>query len=190
LLDFEVSGMSRAAASRSRDAVLREIQRPAPPSPDLTAAGGEFRPLYAVPAPADAGGWYERGVELEADDPEEAIAAYRRAAELAPDLADAHINLGRLLHERGELAAAELRYRQALAARPGDSTAHFNLGVALQDLGRLDEAASCYAAALAADPTLADAHYNLATVYEQLGRHAEAFQHLRTYRALTAGAPR
>ena len=98
------------------------------------------------------------------------MAAYRRALEIDPGLADAHVNLGRLLHEQGETAEAERHYRQALAARPDDATAAFNLGVALQDLGRLREAADAYEAALAVDRTLADAHYNLAGDLRRAGR--------------------
>ena len=62
--------------------------------------------------------WYERGCELEASDPAAAIVAYGRALAGRPDLADAHNNLGRLLHDRGELAAAESHYRLAVCAAP------------------------------------------------------------------------
>lgn len=137
--------------------------------------------------PDGAGDWYERGSELEEVSPEEAMAAYRRALELDPGLADAHVNLGRLLHERGEAAEAERHYRLALAVRPEDATAAFNLGVALQDLGRLAEAAEAYEKALEIDRSLADAHYNLAGLYERLGQPEAAFRHLRTYRTLIQG---
>jgi tetratricopeptide (TPR) repeat protein len=137
--------------------------------------------------PEGAEDWYERGGELEEVAPEEAIAAYRRALEIDPGLADAHVNLGRLLHESGRTAEAEQCYRLALAARPEDETAAFNLGVALQDLGRLEEAAEAYESALEIDRELADAHYNLAGLYERLGRPEAAFRHLRTYRTLIQG---
>jgi tetratricopeptide (TPR) repeat protein len=149
-------------------------------------------PLRTPPAdppdqPPGAADWYERGEELEEDAPEEAMAAYRSALEIDPRLADAHLNLGRLLHERGETAAAEAHYRQALAVRPDDATAAFNLGVALQDLGRLEEAAEAYESALAIDRSLADAHYNLSGLYERLNQPEAAFRHLRTYRTLIQG---
>jgi tetratricopeptide (TPR) repeat protein len=137
--------------------------------------------------PDGAEDWYERGSELEEVSPEEAMAAYRQALEIDPGLADAHVNLGRLLHERGEAAEAERHYRLALAIRPEDATAVFNLGVALQDLGRLAEAAEAYEKALEIDRSLADAHYNLAGLYERLGQPEAAFRHLRTYRTLIQG---
>jgi tetratricopeptide (TPR) repeat protein len=149
-------------------------------------------PLRTVEAepdeePEGAADWYERGSELEEVSPEEAMAAYRRALEIDPGLADAHVNLGRLLHESGRAAEAERHYRLALAARPEDPTAAFNLGVALQDLGRLQEAAEAYESALEIDRDLADAHYNLSGLYERLGQPEAAFRHLRTYRTLIQG---
>jgi len=134
--------------------------------------------------PAGAADWYERGCELEEEAPAEAVAAYVRALELDPDLPDAHLNLGRLLHEGGDAARAERHYRLALSSRPGDATAAYNLGVVLQDLGRLDEAVAAYEAALEADGSLADAHYNLAGIHEEQGRREAAFRHLRTYKTL------
>lgn len=128
--------------------------------------------------------WYELGWELEATAPAEAARAYRRALDLDPGHADAHLNLGRLLHEEGDPAAAREHYARAAQLRPGDATAVFNLGVALQDLGRPREAADAYRRALTADPCYADAHYNLAAVYESLDQPALALQCLKAYRAL------
>jgi tetratricopeptide (TPR) repeat protein len=146
--------------------------------------------IQAEPEPParDAEGWFERGVELEAGDAEQARRAYLRAIELEPAHADALVNLGRLLHERGDVADAAERYRRALAVRPGHATAAYNLGVALEDLGRLDEAVDAYRAALRVDDTLADAHYNLAGLYEQTGNRPAALRHLKSYRTLARPA--
>jgi len=128
--------------------------------------------------------WYELACELEEGSPQKARDAYRRAIELDPDHADAHTNLGRLLHEAGQLAEAEAHYRRALAARPGDVTAAFNLAVAFEDEGRAEEAVSGYQRVLDEDPRFADAHYNLARLYEHLGREVAAVRHLKAYRKL------
>ena len=133
---------------------------------------------------ATAGEWYELGCELEESDAEEAAGAYERALSIDPMLADAHVNLGRLLHEqRAPLRAAE-HYQRALAIDPGHETAAFNLGVALEDLGRLDEAVEAYERALEIDDTLSDAHFNLAGILERRGDKPAALRHLKACRSL------
>lgn len=161
LFDFELSELAREASTLPLRTVRDEREKP-----------------------EDAADWYERACELEDESPEEALAAYRRALELDPDLSDAHLNLGHLLHERGDFAAAELHYRRALELLPDDPTPAFNLGVLLQDSRRLDEAVRSYETALEIDPSFADAHYNLAGLYEERGEPEAAFRHLRTYRTL------
>jgi tetratricopeptide (TPR) repeat protein len=167
LLDFQVADLERQASSLVRHAEKKE---------------------EAKAAPADresAESWYAHGCELEADDDlDAATAAYRRALEIDPGLPDAHLNLGRLRHEIGDLAGAEEHYRAAADAQPDEPTAVFNLGVVLQDRRRLEEAAAAYEKALALDGRFADAHYNLAGIYETLGRRQAAFRHLRTYKTL------
>ena len=132
----------------------------------------------------DAGDWYDLACDLEACDAGQARDAYRRALELDPEHVDARVNLGRLLHEAGETAAAEAHYRMALESRPDDVTAAFNLGVALEDLKRPQEAAAAYEQVLSSDPSYADAHYNLAHLCERLGRPRTALRHLQLYRNL------
>jgi len=136
-------------------------------------------------AELDADAWYEMGVHLEVAAPDDARDAYRRALELAPSHADAHINLGRLLHEQGELAAAEEQYRAALAVRPDSVDAAFNLGVALEDRGRSDEAVGVYERLVKRERGCADAHFNLARLYERSGRTIASLRHLKEYKRLT-----
>jgi Flp pilus assembly protein TadD len=130
--------------------------------------------------------WFALGYELEATELAEAIRAYREAVRLDPEHADAHVNLGRLLHERGKVAAAARHYRRAAALRPKDPTAAYDLGVALQDLGRFEEAAEAYGAAIELAPSHADTYFNLSAVCERLGREALAIRHLKTYRQLVS----
>ena len=124
--------------------------------------------------------WFDLGVDLEAVSPEDAPAAYLRALELDPSHSDAHVNIGRLLQEAGESAAAEQHYNLALSAEPDNVLAAFNLGTLFEDMGRLDDAISAYKRA----SSLADAHYNLSRLYELVGEHGEALKHLKTYRSL------
>jgi tetratricopeptide (TPR) repeat protein len=159
---------------------------------DVASLANEVAPLARQAAadalhaaePVSGDDWYTIGCELELCDPEQALEAYRRAIEQEPAHADAHLNLGRLLHEAGRVDEAETHYRRALAVRPGDATAAYNLGVALEDLGRGPEAERAYESALEADPANADAHFNLSRLCERLGQPQRALRHLQAYRGL------
>jgi tetratricopeptide (TPR) repeat protein len=128
---------------------------------------------------------YQLGCNLEEVAPEAARVAYQRALTLEPDFAEAHVNLGRLMHESGDLPFAEEHYRAALALRPGDATAQFNLGVVLEDRGRFAEALAMYEATVITVPNHADAHFNAARLYDRGGNYEAALRHLRTYKSLT-----
>jgi tetratricopeptide (TPR) repeat protein len=122
---------------------------------------------------------------LEGTSPQEAQSAYRRILDREPTFADAHVNLGRMLHESGDVYAALVHYRAALAIRPHDATAAFNVGVALEDLGASVDAITAYRQAIETDARNPDAHYNLARLLEQSGKSDLAVRHLLLYRQLT-----
>jgi tetratricopeptide (TPR) repeat protein len=127
---------------------------------------------------------YQRACALESSHPDQARAAYRKVLEREPEFAEAHVNLGRLLHESGDVYAALVHYRAALSIRPGDATAAFNAGVALEDLGAVADAITAYRRAIESDPNNPDAHYNLARLLEQSGKPDLAVRHLLLYRQL------
>jgi tetratricopeptide (TPR) repeat protein len=164
LFDFEVSELAQKVAPL----VARSAQA-------AKVAEGE----------QSADDWYDLGLNLEVCSPSEARDAYRRAIELEPHHADAHVNLGRLLHEAGEHGAAEAHYRLALAAAPRDGIAAFNLGVVLEDLDRPEEAVAAYQQTIGIEPRNADAHFNLSRLYERLDKPMAALRHLRAYQKLT-----
>lgn len=170
LFDFGVADLARRAGPVARRAFAEAKEK-------------EGRALSAEE-------WYRWGCELETAAPEEAAEAYGRALEVDPGHADAHVNLGRLLHEAGDAEAAHEHYRRALEERPRDATAAFNMGVALEDLGRPADALAAYEKAVTLDPQNADAHYNAANLCERLGRPADALRHLKDYRVLIRGRPR
>ena len=96
----------------------------------------------------EAEDWYELGCGLQETRPVQAEEAFRRAIELDASLAEAHINLGVLLHQRSDLEGAEVCYRLALRTDPGHATAAFDLGVVLEDMGKPEEATKLYRRAL------------------------------------------
>ena len=162
------------------DFQVRDLATRAAPIARRTA-----RAAQAAEADYDADGWYELGLELEAVAPQEARDAYRRALELDPHHADAHVNLGRLLQEEDLTEEAETHYRAALADSPEHATAWFDLGTALEDLRRPGDAVEAYRRAILSDRRLADAHFNLARLYEKAGKKAAALRHLGIYQRLT-----
>ncbi|MGQ0651398.1 MAG: tetratricopeptide repeat protein [Betaproteobacteria bacterium] len=131
--------------------------------------------------------WLERAVELEATDAEAAAQAYARAIAADARLLEAHVNLGRLLHEAGRLDEAESVYARALGSHPGEPLLHYNRGVLLCDLGRKLDAVEAYEAALRLRPRFADCLYNLALLCEELERPRDAIRHMAQYRRLTGG---
>lgn len=132
----------------------------------------------------DARGWYDRARELESCDQPGVVKAYERALDLDADLLDAHIDLGRFLHEQGDLEGARRRYREALDVDPESVTARFNAGVVAEDLGETEEALAAYTRTLALDPAYADAYFNLARLYEAQGDRTSALRCLQSYRRI------
>ena len=166
VLVFAVDELARRSAASFR----RASGRPAAPPAAVAGEDGET--------------WFERGVALEDDDPEAARRAYERALEIDPELADAYVNLGRLLYESGDVDGALSLYREALRCDPVDALTHFNMGLALEDAGDAETAQAHYGRALEIDPKFADAHFNLARVLERLGQREQALRHFMAYRRL------
>jgi tetratricopeptide (TPR) repeat protein len=107
------------------------------------AGAAEAKPVSELPAAAATGPttaleWFERGCQLDIEDGTltEAIAAYRRALELEPTLADAHCNLGTAWYNRGDREAARAAYEAALEQYPAHREANFNLANLLEEAGR------------------------------------------------------
>jgi tetratricopeptide (TPR) repeat protein len=146
------------------------------------------RPGVPLPKPAkptlSAQQWFDLALQLEATSLREAEHAYRMALKIDPEMANAHLNLGKLHHDLGALKKAEKHYQAAAASAPHDAAPRFNLGVVLEDLNRPEEALCAYREATKLNPSFADAHYNLGLLCESLGKKPEAMACLRTARKL------
>ncbi len=105
----------------------------------------------------------------------EAMDAARRAAELAPEIADGYIALG-----VGQLwfdyawEAAEANFRLAERCAPDDPAVWTNLSIAFFGTGRLEEARVACERALALDPLSIIALYHLCRIHRSAGRYADA----------------
>ncbi len=88
---------------------------------------------------------------------ENAIAAFRHAAAVAPGQADAQRNLAIALSDHGDFEDALGPAQRLVALRPGDADAHRLVGRLFVRLGRFDEARSQLERSLQIDPTDVDA---------------------------------
>jgi tetratricopeptide (TPR) repeat protein len=171
-LEVSVENGELHVVARDEDA-LTPAQAPPPAAPEAPEAPG-------------TSDWFSRGLTLEDTDPEEALSAYRRAAEAEPDNSAPWINWGRLLHAQGKTGEAAQVYRRALQRFGPEPLLLFNQGVLLEDLGETRAALEAYQGAIEQDPQLADCHFNLARLYDALGKSQHAIRHLGQYRRLLA----
>lgn len=105
-------------------------------------------------------GWQLLGGALQMQN-KDALPAFQKAAELMPNQADAHYNLGVALKSAGRYADATTSYRRALQIDPNYAEAHYNLGNALKQLGQLKEAEASFRHAVQLKPDFIDAQGNL-----------------------------
>jgi tetratricopeptide (TPR) repeat protein len=104
----------------------------------------------------------------------DALQALEMAAQLLPDDAGVHNNLGNALGRLGQLDEAVASYRRALLLSPDFAEAHNNLGHAMLDLGQPDNAAASCRRAIDLKPRYAEAHDNLGCALLELGRLDDA----------------
>ena len=116
----------------------------------------------------------------------EAIAHFREAARLNPDLLEAHNNLCLAVQHLGNPDEAIAECSTAIRLNPKTPTAHNGLGLALLSKGRANEARVEFEAAGRPNADYAEAHTNLANVLASTGHESEAIEH---YRQALAIAP-
>ena len=135
------------------------------------------------PARGDEAGveaWLERVRALRTQGRlDEALAAARRALELAPRHAGAWFGLGAVLDERGDAVGAANAYRQALEIDPSHAHAWSNYGCVLGLQGDRAGEIAAYRRALAADPRLAPVWSNLGNALRESRSHEEAVEACR-----------
>jgi TolB-like protein/Tfp pilus assembly protein PilF len=112
-----------------------------------------------------------------------AVGAVRKALELEPDLAEAHVLLAHLQQEQWHWADAEAEYKRALELSPNNADAHAGLASWLMCRGRTDEAVAWARRGRELDP-LAVSGTNIGWILFQSHRYDEAIRELRSAVAL------
>jgi len=122
---------------------------------------------------------------FKAGDTDNAIQEYRRALELNPNNAEAHLRLGFLMYNAKRMYEEGMsHYNQALKANPNDPRIHHDLGMALLHQKQFDQAIKHLSVALRGMPNgldkqynLVGMHYNLALAFSFAERSEEAIPH-------------
>ena len=112
-------------------------------------------------------GWQLLGGALQMQG-KDALQAFHKTAQLLPEDAVAHYNLGVAQKSAGRLDEAVASYRRAVSLKPDYVEAHYNLGNALKSLGQQENAAQSYRRAVQLRPDHAEAHYSLGIVLQNL----------------------
>lgn len=98
---------------------------------------------------------------LEQGKASEAIAELRKAVELDPTYAAAHLNLAYAYDGQGQIDEAIAQYQKVIELEPESLFARNNLGVLYDKRGRYEEAISEFERVLQIDPSNATARQNL-----------------------------
>ena len=102
---------------------------------------------------------------------------FARVAELRPDWAPGHVELGLVRLDQGQAQAALACFQAAVSADPGNASAWNNLATALHALERIEEALRAFDHTVSLDPRFALAHFNLARIHALQGRADRAMEH-------------
>ncbi len=121
--------------------------------------------------PQDFESWNNLGsVRAARDDVAGSIAAYRRAAELRPDLTAITINLSKQLDRLGARADRQALLRARAAAAPDDADLQTELGLAETAMRNFADGERAYRAALRIAPGATLAYIELGLLLENLNR--------------------
>jgi len=134
-------------------------------------------------APESADAWWLMGWVRECrGEWEQAEEAYRKGADLGPDIAALHNNLGWALQILGRPEEAIAPLQRAVEIDPAYSQAHINIGIVFEQCGRPDDAAASFARVieLGQDPRLvADAHNLTGYLHANKADWARALREIR-----------
>ena len=135
---------------------------------------------------------------------DEAIASFQKAAAAAPNCHDCYYNIGYAYFQKKDYPNAEAAYKKATELKPdyveawsalanvqlrGNAPALYNQGVILWNQQKYAEAKDKFEAATKADPKHGEAHYRLGMSYVNLGDMAKAVTAFENYLAADPSGP-
>lgn len=127
---------------------------------------------------------------------DEAVEAFRKAVELKPDLAEAHINLGLLFFRQGKADEAEKALLKALELKPEEpktkealANIYFEKAKGLLQQDKVDEALETLKLSYGYNPNDPYTNYLLGYAYTQKGLKEEAIKSFEAFLQLEPNAP-
>ena len=105
-----------------------------------------------------------------------AIESYEQAIKINPNYADAHLNKGSALQEKGEFDLAIKSFYETLSINPKAEIAYFNIGNALHKKGELGAAVDSYQKALMINSDYTEAYFNKGNVLREQGKFTQAVE--------------
>jgi len=112
----------------------------------------------------------------------DAVTNYEKVLKLKPDYAEAHNNLGTILHKLGKLDEAIEHFIKAIQFKPDLFEALNNIGAVYKEQRNFDKSESMLIQAINIKPDYSVAHFNLGNLYKDLGRFKDAI--LEFYKVL------
>lgn len=140
-------------------------------------------PLFRRALAVTEGNWLAHSligqVDANAGRNDAAVAHYREALRIWPELPEVHNGLGEVLDRMGRTEEALGNFEEEVRIQPRFAPAHYNLGVVRYRIGKVGEAAASFREALAIRPDHPEAHNNLGVCLSDLGKDDEAIVHYR-----------
>jgi GWxTD domain-containing protein len=110
--------------------------------------------------------------------PLDALEAFEKAIELAPDHGDAYFQLGQMFEREGDRMRALAAYEQQLAVAPGHGEASYHLGRLLFTQGQHKEAARIFGELIAVDGEVATRAYLEMALMSEIAQNYEGAQRM------------
>ncbi len=143
---------------------------------DLAAAESDYRAALARAPDHPLALHYLGVIAYQQGRPGDALPLLERAAELRPDEAEFHNNLGLALAALDRYDLAVAAYQRTLALNHAHAGAWNNLGLALTGCNRLADAIESLRKAIALRPDFGQAHWNLALALLAHGDFSEGWR--------------
>jgi tetratricopeptide (TPR) repeat protein len=128
------------------------------------------------------------GTLLEKGQLNEAIANYREALEIKPDVAEVQSNLGNALLREGNVEEAIVHLQKALQIDPAYAEAYNHMGSALMKKGQAGEAIGYYQKAVQLNTSYADPYNNLGVAFLRNGQVDEAIAYYKKAVTINPGS--